>query len=176
MKKILIPFMLFLLASCGGSMKATGFSFKAGSERYVWASGETDVFNEAGIAIQSKEENVYRLSMIASRDILKSGEKTSDNAISLGIKKTDASKEPSWVGKNPGIIIFWLDGKKNVGAVDIDITKFGKVGELVIGKFTGAAGEIPLEGAFSLQRIEDNALQDEKKSAETSAPQAEKKN
>jgi len=165
MKKLLIPFvligMIFMVASCGAS-KATGFTFKAGNESYIWAKGEAEIFGEAGIAIQSKEESVYRLSMIASRDILKSGEKTSDNAISLGIKKTDASKEPAWAGKNPGLIIFWLDGKKHVGNVDIDITKFGKVGELVVGKFSGKAEDMPISGAFSLQRIEDNALQESK--------------
>ncbi|MDR2733805.1 MAG: hypothetical protein LBC99_04060 [Spirochaetota bacterium] len=162
MKKLLIPFMLIVLASCG-SAKATGFTFKAGNESYIWARGETEIFSESGIAIQDKEEDVYRLSMIASRDILKSGEKVSDNSISLGIKKAGASKEPVWAGKNSGHVVFWLDGKKYVGPVDIDIAKFGKVGKLVTGKFNGKAGEMPLAGAFSLQRIDDKALQEGKK-------------
>jgi len=179
MKKLLIPFLLIgllcLLASCGGSMKP-GFAFKAGDKSYVWVNGETGVFNEAGIAIQSNEENIYWLSMIASRDVLKSGEKTSDNTISLGIKKTNTAKEPVWVGKNSGRVIFWLDGKMYSGSADINITKFGKVGEPVIGKFSGKAEDVPIEGAFSLQRIGDNALQDDKKNQDDKKVQDGKKN
>jgi hypothetical protein len=166
MKKLCIPLMLmvvlFCAASCGGSMKAKGFSFKAGDESYTWANGETDVFGEAGIAIQIAEDGVYRLSMIASRDVLKSGETTSSNTIALGVKKT-SDKEPKWTGKNDGLIIFWLDGQRHVGPVDIDISSFGKVGEVVAGKFSGTADDIEIKGDFSLQRVDDKALQEPEK-------------
>jgi len=158
MRNILILFaliaLLFTCTLCGGSARATGVLFKTGGESYTWSRGETNVFGESAVAVQDEEGGVYRLSMIACQELLKSGERSSDNVISMGIKKSS----PEWVGKNPGLIIFWREGKKNIGAVDIDIAKFGKVGELVTGKFSGAAGELPIEGSFSLKRIEDKAL------------------
>ena len=155
-KLILCSFvvLLFVCASCGGSEATTGISFEVAGKSYVWAKGESGKFSEEAIALQTEKGGVFRLNMIACSEILKSGANSSDNVISLGIKKNSAA----WAGKNQGLVILWLEGKQHIGSADIEIAKFGKVDEFVMGKFSGTAGEIEVKGMFNLRRIEDKAL------------------
>jgi hypothetical protein len=159
MKKLLLlcvsVVLLFAYASCGGAEGSTGVSFEIGGESHVWTKGEVGVFGEDAIVVQSEEDGVYRLSMIASKETLKSGTNSSDNVISFGMR----SNASSWRGKSQGLIILWLEGTRHTGLVDIEIARFGKVGETVSGKFSGKAGELDVKGMFNLRRIEDKSLE-----------------
>ena len=173
MKKLLIlctpVLLLFTFVSCGGSEGETGVLFEIDGVQHTWQKGETGVFDEDAIAVQNEEEGVYRLNMIAAKEVLKSGTNSSDNVVSLGIRKDS----PSWKGKNKGLMILWLEGERHIGRdVDVEVTKFGKVGELITGKFSGKIDKvdkdgkiidpmkrIDIKGGFQLRRIEDKSLE-----------------
>ena len=144
---------LFVGISCSGSGDATGFHFTAGEDTHTWTKGEVGVFGEGAIAVQTEEDGVFRLSFIASRELLRSGPNASANVIAISIKD---EKKPTWTkGKKTGLLLLDLDGKRHTGAVDITIAEFGKVGGLVSGRFSGIAGELRVEGAFSVRRVKD---------------------